>query len=151
MLRSIEDMADKLEGIVMRENDVSKGFKRPRPGNPSYVKDATTGTAGFPCFGVLQMDEACARTMETLSGAYGEKWMVYYGNKEVPILTCDGSAVEFKGFSDAHDARLFFQDSDVIGVTSINVRQYVFQINAIGSKFHNEINITFDKKRVNIQ
>ena len=149
MLRAIETVVDGLEGIGIRENDISGRFKRPRLGNPSYVK--VTGKAEFPCFGVLKMEDDCARTMETLSGTYSTRWLVYYGNSENPILACNGSDVGFRGVSNAGDARLFFQLSDVVNVESIDVRDAAFEIHPLDRMSHDRMSLFFDKKHVNIQ
>ena len=149
MLRSMERVVDELEGIDVRENDISKRFQRPRLGNPSYVK--VTGKAEFPCFGVLKMEDDCARTMKTLSGTYSTKWLVYYGNSENPILACNGGDDGFIGVSNAVDARMFFQLSDVVNVKSIDVRDAAFQIHPLDRMSHDDMWLSFDKRCVNIQ
>lgn len=107
-----------------------------RDGSPASIER-------FPYVGVLKLNEACANILKIYSGVSCDRWEVYYGIFQQPILV-DGSTMNgFSCFDGNSSAMFFFNNADEIEVTSIYRFHHVFRINAKDPVYGFEIFLQF--------
>jgi len=98
----------------------------------------------FPYVGVLKMNSACASILQAYSGVSCERWEVYYGISDQPILVDESTFTGFSCFDGNMAAMEFFYYANEIEVTSIyQINKLFLRINAKHPIRHAEVFLQF--------
>lgn len=145
--RLVEVLADKssIDGMadsVFPMKSAAYG-ERERMKNTRVENNAKLTIEQFPYVGVLKMDSKWQSLLEALSEVRCENWMVYYGVNNAAILTDSSTTTGFSCFDTREAAISFFDYSDEIEVTSIDLLFSCFRINAKHPMYQTPISIQF--------